>query len=256
MRVTVCQWDSRPEALAAQVQALISHCRLAGSELLLLPEMPFDHWLAASPEVDAARWALSVNLHLDGLQRLSTLPPLTLFASRPVVDNQAARLNRAFYWNAEEGLVDGHDKFHLPDEEGYWESRWYSPGSGNFSCVGPAACRVGSLICSELWFLEHARHYGRQQAHVLCVPRATPSLGNDAWLAAGRTAAIVAGAYCLSSNQYRPEGATPDMAGVGWVIDPDGTVLATTSANTPFVTLDIDLVYAEAAKHSYPRYLL
>ena len=39
------------------------------------------------------------------------------------------------------------------------------------------------------------------------------------------------------------------------VIDPDGTVLATTSASTPFVTLDVDLAYAEAAKHSYPRYL-
>ncbi|WP_439887912.1 carbon-nitrogen hydrolase family protein [Pseudomonas sp. MBLB4123] len=255
MRVTVCQWDSRPEALAAQLQALLEHCRLAGSELLLLPEMPFDDWLAAAPQVDAERWALSVRRHLDALQRLAELPGLTLFATRPFVDKQGARLNRAFHWSAEAGLVDDRDKFHLPAEEGYWESSWYSPGKGDFACVGPASCRVGSLICSELWFLEHARDYGRQQAHVLCMPRATPALGNDAWLAAGRTAAIVAGAYCLSSNQYRPEGATPGMAGMGWVIDPDGTVLATTSANTPFVTLDVDLAYAEAAKHSYPRYL-
>jgi len=86
MQVTVCQWDSRPEMLETQLQALLAHCTAAGSELLVLPEMPFDDWLAASPEVDSQRWALSIQRHLDSLTRLSALTSTSVIASRPVLD--------------------------------------------------------------------------------------------------------------------------------------------------------------------------
>lgn len=99
-----------------------------------------------------------------------------------------------------------------------------------------------------------ARRYGHQQAHLLCLSRATSSADTENWIAAGKTAAV-AGAYCLSSNQSRPAGVLPDMGGAGWVIDPDGSVLALTSATDPLVTVDIDLSYAESAKATYPRYL-
>ncbi|MBX9912913.1 MAG: carbon-nitrogen hydrolase family protein [Pseudomonadaceae bacterium] len=255
MKVTVCQWDSRPEMFAAQLQALTAHCSATGSELLVLPEMPFDDWLAASNAVDSQRWALSIQRHLESLIRLSDLTSASVFASRPVLDAAGIARNRAFYCNAVDGLVDAHDKAHLPNEDGYWEAQWYQSGASELNVVQAGACRVGLLICSELWFLEHARRYGQQRAQLLCVSRATPSLGDDVWLAAGQTAAVVAGAYCLSSNQYRPEGVLPSMAGNGWVIDPDGTLLATTTAGEPFVTVEIDLEYADAAKLSYPRYL-
>lgn len=255
MQVTVCQWDSRPDRFEAQLQALQLHCDSMGSELLLLPEMPFDDWLAVSDVADSARWALSIQLHLERLQRLSSLTSASVVASRPVLDAAGIARNRAFYCNAAEGLIDGHDKAHLPNEDGYWEAQWYQPGSPELSVVQVGRCRVGTLICSDLWFLQHARTYGQQQAQVLCVSRATPSAGDDLWLAAGQTAAVVSGAYCLSSNQHRPEGVAPNMAGNAWVIDPDGTVLATTTADQPFVTVAIDLAYADAAKSTYPRYL-
>ena len=255
MRVTICQWDSRPALFASQQQALFAHCQAVSSELLLLPELPFDDWLAASSEVDSQRWALSVMRHLQALQQFSALTGAALLATRPVVDGSGLRFNRGCLWSGELGALDIRDKLHLPEEQGYWEASWCQPGAGQFDSVEVGACRLGLLICSELWFLEHARNYGQQGVHLLCVPRATPTLGNDAWLAAGRTAAIVAGAYCLSSNQCRPAAESGDMAGMGWLIDPEGEVLAVTSAQTPFVTLDIDLGYAEAAKLSYPRYL-
>lgn len=255
MKVTVCQWDSRPEVFDAQLQSLIAHCTANASELLVLPEMPFDDWLAASPEVDSERWALSMQRHLNALTRLSALTPAGVVASRPLLDAAGVACNRAFYCSAVDGLLDGHDKAHLPNEDGYWEAQWYQPGKPELAARQLGVCRVGMLICSELWFLEHARRYGQQQVQLLCVARATPALGDEVWLAAGQTAAVLAGAYCLSSNQYRPEGVMPSMAGNGWVIDPDGTVLATTTASEPFVTVAIDLAYADAAKLSYPRYL-
>jgi hypothetical protein len=43
---------------------------------------------------------------------------------------------------------------------------------------------------------------------------------------------------------------------MGWIADPDGTVLATTSAVAPFQTVAIDLAVADEAKGTYPRYAL
>jgi N-carbamoylputrescine amidase len=45
------------------------------------------------------------------------------------------------------------------------------------------------------------------------------------------------------------------MGGLGWVVDPDGQVLATTSREQPFVTVEVDLRLAEQARHTYPRYV-
>jgi N-carbamoylputrescine amidase len=48
-----------------------------------------------------------------------------------------------------------------------------------------------------------------------------------------------------------------DFAGVGWIIEPEeGKVLGLTSAEQPFLTVDVDLTIAEKAKSTYPRYVL
>ena len=110
------------------------------------------------------------------------------------------------------------------------------------------------MICTEIWFMRHAREYGKQGAHLLLNPRSTPYHTNAKWLAGGQAAAVISGAYCLSSNHA---GSIKGQAlgGMGWLCDPEGNVLATSSDEAPFVTLEIDLANAEAAKRSYPRYV-
>jgi N-carbamoylputrescine amidase len=48
---------------------------------------------------------------------------------------------------------------------------------------------------------------------------------------------------------------TGACGGVGWIISPNGEILATTSAEAPFVTVDIDLAAPIAARYQYPRYV-
>ena len=121
-------------------------------------------------------------------------------------------------------------KRYLPDEPGYWEASWYDRGDPEFPTVLVADARIGILVCTDLWFFEWARHYARSGVDLLCLPRATPYDSLARWLAGGQVAATCAGAYCMSSNQWNPSGAGMDSGGLGWVVDPDGNVLATTSA--------------------------
>ena len=76
----------------------------------------------------------------------------------------------------------------------------------------------------------------------------------DRWTLAGRTAAIIGGVYCLSSNRCGVQSAVT-FGGAGWIINPAGEVLGVTSNDAPFLTLDVDLDVAEAAKNAYPRYV-
>jgi N-carbamoylputrescine amidase len=110
-------------------------------------------------------------------------------------------------------------------------------------------------ICTEMWMLDVSRQYGLRGADIVAVPRATPTTSRERWLVGGRTAAIVSGAFCISSNRSGVSTAQDPFAGVGWIIDPDGEVLGVTLDSDPFVTCDLDLRRAAEAKATYPRYV-
>jgi len=74
-------------------------------------------------------------------------------------------------------------------------------------------------------------------------------------LAGGQTAAVCSGAYCLSSNIWNPPGSKADCGGLGWIISPDGDILAETDPDAPFATVAVDLEYARLSKTTYPRYV-
>jgi hypothetical protein len=69
------------------------------------------------------------------------------------------------------------------------------------------------------------------------------------WLSVGIVAAVRSGAFSLSSHRVDPTGA---CGGVGWIIDPYGNILARTTAEALFATVDIDLSSSAAARAGYP----
>jgi predicted amidohydrolase len=67
----------------------------------------------------------------------------------------------------------------------------------------------------------------------------------------GQANAVVSGCFQFSANRFSED----VFGGRGWIISPDGKVLATTSENNVIATLQIDLKEAESAKLTYPRYI-
>lgn len=255
MRVTVCEMHNQPDRFEQDWNALVDHVKSAASELVLLPEMPFYPWLASAKKVDAKRWQASIEATDKWITCLKDLAPAAVLGTRPVVkDNR--RFNEGFCWEAAAGYRPIHCKTYLPDERGFWEASWYQRGDDDFSVMQCGQATVGFLICTELWFNKHARNYAQQGAHLIVCPRATPKASVDKWLAGGRVAAIVSGAYCLSSNHTGSRTDGPDWGGAGWIIEPEeGEIIGLTSKMTPFLTMSIDLKAAENAKRTYPRYV-
>jgi N-carbamoylputrescine amidase len=78
----------------------------------------------------------------------------------------------------------------------------------------------------------------------------------EKWKAGGQVAAVMSGAFCLSSNRAGVDAHGTEWGGNGWIIEPEeGRLLGLTSRQQPFLTLDIDLQVATQAKRSYPRYI-
>ncbi len=254
MRVTICQLPNQPSAFEHAWTELVRHARSHASELVVLPEMPFSPWLAATRPADQGRWNDSVARHDRDIEtRLPELAPAAVLSSRPVVDD-GVNYNRGFTW-AEGQITDVHDKYYLPEEPGFWETDWYRRGDGVFSPTTVAGARVGFQICSEMWFFERGRAYGQQGVHIIASPRATGAQSVERWMTGGRALAITAGCFVLSCNLSAPCAADADLGGGSFAIDPDGQVLAVTTASSPFATLDLDPGQAEAARSTYPRYI-
>lgn len=254
MRVTVCELNDKADLFARDWELLIRHVKARDSELVLLPEMPFYPWFCGQPAFEESVWQAAIAAHSAWQARLGELAPAMVLGTRPVNLNEQ-RLNEAFCYSPRLGFSVVHHKYHLPDEDGFWEASWYDRGDGSFT---PARCgdaSVGFLICTELWFMEDARLYGQNGVDIIATPRATPTASLDKWLVAGRAAAMIAGAFSLSSNHVSAETSRPQMGGQGWIIAPEGRVLGLTSRDQPFVTTDIDLHVAREAKRTYPRYV-
>ncbi len=212
-------------------------------DLLVLPELAFMPWLCATRDVDTAAWARAADSqHLD---RLAKVPAAVIVGTRA-----RGRFNEAFMWTAGNGLRVTHAKTYLPDEEGFWEASWYDRGAVAFEVADSPAGRIGASVCTEMWFTQHVF----ADADIIAVPRATPIETTEKWLAGGSTHAVTSGAFCISSNRCELVSGTT-MGGAGWIADPEGTMLAVTSAVQPVIVIDIDLADARAAKQTYPRYV-
>jgi len=254
MKLTVCELPHDPEPLEAAWERLVDHCAEHRSEVVVLPEMAFSVWLAATKDVDPARWNDAVAAHDAWLQRLPELNAAVVVGSRPVVAD-GRRHNEGFVW--EQGRYTAtHHKYYLPEEEGFWESSWYEGGdSPTYPAIPTGSAAIGILLCTELWFTEHARALGRDGISIVASPRATEWETRERWLVGGRAAAMMAGAFGASSTHSGTDAGGMTW-GYGWIVGPNGQVLATTSPTDPFATVDVDLLEADRAKATYPRYVV
>ena len=251
MRLTICELKDGRREFARGWERLVGRVREEESELVLLPEMIFDRWFPRSRKFDRAAWDAAVNAHQRWLSRVPELGPATVVGTCPV-NRAGRRFNQGFVWEPDGGLRWVHKKRYLPDEARYWEASWYTRGDRDFRPIHTQACRLGLMICTDLWALSHAIESGRRGVQVIAVPRATEKRTTEKWLSAGKVAAVLAGAYCISSNRAA-NGDSEVHGGVGWVIGPEGDLLARTSGAHPIVTVDVDLSVADHSKGTYPR---
>jgi predicted amidohydrolase len=224
-----------------------------GADLAVLPELPLNPWSPATKDArdddaepmdgprataqaEAAREAeiglVGGIIHRDGVTGRRT--------SRSLVIDASGR------------IVATYEKLHLPEEDGFWETSHYEPGTEPPRRIDAFGVPVGVQLCSDNNRPEGTHLLGAQGAIAMLNPRATEERTYQRWKTVWRANALTSCCYVLSVNRPAPEGGVL-IGGPSVAIDPAGEILAETTDTVALVTVEAAVV--TAARRDYPGYL-
>ena len=130
--------------------------------------------------------------------------------------------NTAAVLDADGSLAGIYRKMHIPDDPGYYEKFYFTPGDLGFTPIDTRVGRLGVLVCWDQWYPEAARLMALAGAELLIYPTAIGYDPNDpaderarqreAWITVQRGHAVANGVPVVSVNRV---GFEPDPSGVG-----------------------------------------
>ena len=153
-------------------------------------------------------------------------------------------------------------KMHIPDDPGYYEKFYFTPGDLGYKVFKTKYATIGVLICWDQWYPEAARITALMGAEILFYPTAigwathqdeeTNIEQYNAWQTIQRSHAIANGIPVVSVNRVGYEGNMKFWGG-SFISNPFGTLLYKAShEEEETVVTDIDTEKTERYRTHWP----
>ena len=162
-----------------------------------------------------------------------------------------------------DGTIAGkYRKMHIPDDPGYYEKFYFTPGDLGFQPIDTSVGRLGVLVCWDQWYPEAARLMALAGAELLVYPTAIGYDPNDtpdeqqrqrmAWQTVQRGHAVANGLPVVTVNRVGNEDGVP-FWGTSFVAGPQGELLfeAPTDEETEAV-VEVDMQRSEQVRRLWP----
>jgi N-carbamoylputrescine amidase len=179
--------------------------------------------------------------------------------------------NTAVVLERDGSLAGIYRKMHIPDDPGYYEKFYFTPGDLGFEPIDTSVGRLGVLVCWDQWFPEAARLMSLAGADLLLYPTAIgwdpndnpdeQTRQRDAWITIQRAHAIANGIPVISANRTGheddPSGTGPGARfwGSSFVSGPQGEILAQCPEDGDDVlVVPIDRERVEAVRRIWPYF--
>jgi N-carbamoylputrescine amidase len=170
--------------------------------------------------------------------------------------------NTAAVIDADGTVLGKYRKMHIPQDPGFEEKFYFTPGDLGFRTWKTAHGDLGVLICWDQWYPEAARLTALGGAQILFYPTAIgwlpeekAALGraqHNAWETVQRGHGVANGCYVAATNRVGTEGRT-QFWGQSFVSDPYGEIVARASVEKEEVLLaDCDLVKQREFRRIWP----
>ncbi|EIC19916.1 carbon-nitrogen hydrolase [Thiorhodovibrio frisius] len=177
--------------------------------------------------------------------------------------------NTAVVLDADGRLAGCYRKMHIPDDPGYYEKYYFTPGDLGFTPIDTAIGQLGVLVCWDQWFPEAARLMALAGAELLLYPTAIgwdpedspaeQARQREAWMTVQRGHAIANGLPLLACNRVGFEadtsapGGGSQFWGSSFVCGPQGELLARAPEDAPALLItEIDLNHSEQVRRAWP----
>lgn len=248
---------------------LVAKAASQGAEVVCLPELFASHYFCQSEDPTCFDLAEPVNgPSVTRMRTLASDTGITIIV--PFFERRAAGIyhNSAAVVDPESDTPGLYRKMHIPDDPGFYEKFYFTPGDLGFKTFTSPVGNLGVLICWDQWYPEAARITAMLGASVLFYPTAIgwdPSEKNamgaaqhDAWRTVQRGHAIANGVYVAAINRVGFEPSPTGDGGIefwgqSFICDPQGVILAEASASQEeIVVADISLDALEKLRQMWP----
>lgn len=256
--------EDTPAANVRKTLPRIEEAAAKGARIIGLQEMFTTKYFCV--EQDPRHFALaepvetgpSVTELAKAAKRLGVVIVAPLFEARgsEVYHNTAAVID------ADGTVLGKYRKMHIPQDPGFEEKFYFTPGDLGFRAWKTAHGDIGVLICWDQWYPEAARLTALAGAQILFYPTAIgwlpeekASLGraqHNAWETVQRGHGVANGCYVAATNRVGREGRT-EFWGQSFVSDPYGEIVAKASPDREEVLLaDCDLARQREFRRIWP----
>ena len=171
-----------------------------------------------------------------------------------------------------DGTIAGmYRKMHIPDDPGYYEKFYFTPGDLGFHPIETSLGKLGVLVCWDQWYPEAARLMALQGAQLLIYPTAIGFDPNDtpdeqerqrmAWQTVQRGHAVANGLPVVTVNRVGQEQCSMfngqcsmiPFWGTSFVAGPQGELLYEAPTNREVETVvDVDMQRSEQVRRWWP----
>ena len=171
-----------------------------------------------------------------------------------------------------DGTIAGmYRKMHIPDDPGYYEKFYFTPGDLGFHPIETSLGKLGVLVCWDQWYPEAARLMALQGAQLLIYPTAIGFDPNDtpdeqerqrmAWQTVQRGHAVANGLPVVTVNRvgqeqcsmFNGQWSTIPFWGTSFVAGPQGELLYEAPTDREVETVvDVDMQRSEQVRRWWP----
>ena len=176
--------------------------------------------------------------------------------------------NTALVLEQDGSLAGMYRKMHIPDDPGYNEKFYFTPGDTGFEPIETSVGKLGVLVCWDQWYPEAARLMALGGAELLLYPTAIgfdPGDDDtekrrqlDAWRIIQRAHAVANGLPVLSCNRvgFEPDRISgkydTEFWGHSFVAGPQGEVLAEAAMTPEVLVTTIDRKRTAKVRRIWP----
>jgi N-carbamoylputrescine amidase len=257
------------EANLANIEGRVAQAGARGAKLVLLQELHNGAYFCQHENVAEFDRAEAIpGASTERLGALAKQHGVVIVAS--LFERRAAGIyhNTAVVLEADGRLIGRYRKMHIPDDPGFHEKFYFTPGDLGFTPIDTSVGRLGVLVCWDQWYPEAARLMALAGAELLLYPTAIgwdPDDGDDekhrqrdAWVLSHRGHAIANGLPVLSCNRVGHEPSPLGASGIRFwgtshVLGPQGEMLAQANTDAPEILQhELDLGRSEHVRRIWP----
>lgn len=248
------------------LQKAISKVREAaskGAQIVCLQELFTSLYFCDVEDYDNFKLAEAIpGPSTDELSKLSAELNVVIIASLFEKRAKGVYHNTTAVLDADGAYLGKYRKMHIPDDPGFYEKFYFTPGDLGYKTFKTKYANIGVLICWDQWYPEAARITSLMGAEILFYPtaigwatsqdEATNTEQYNAWQTIQRSHSVANGVHVVSVNRVGQEGELKFWGG-SFISNPFGTVLYQAShSDEEIIVQEIDTAKTDHYRTHWP----